>query len=255
MNKKLVLTYSHGGGGSWLGNLVWHLCNNDFTLPIKNNNVYDGNPISNPLMNVHHAFEYYNPKQPKIFEWENFEIIRYGTSQPFQLYLNEVSKVRFTHLGYGNMPLTDQFDAISNAAKAWMTDPTAIAYYCNNLDLDMKLLFTDREEFISQLFAILDRRAIPMKIPYAKNIDYCRQSIKKYKDSCPDPKDHIGNRESLLWLAWCHAIMMVNKIVTPSLFNFSTTQSLEQIAEAIDPVHEQCLALSRPWYFLWNENE
>lgn len=246
-----MLTYCHGGGGSWLGNLVWQLYNNDFSLPTDKDYVFDGNPIDNPLMTVGHAFEYWDTQKPVIHDWSRFDVIKYGATQPFQLYLNEVAKVRFTLLKYTELELVNQFDSITNAAKAWMTDPVTAHYYCSNLDLDMKWLFVDCKEFINQLFAILDTRAIP----YAKNIDYCVQSINNYKRSCPNPKDHIGNTSSLSWLAWCHAVMMVNKITTPSFFDFSKAQSLDQIAEAIDPVHTLCLELSKPWYFLWNENE
>lgn len=251
MNKKLFFTYCHGGGGSWLGNLVWHLYNNNFTLTTDSNGVFDGTPLSNPLMTVGHAFEYFDPQNPLIYTWDQYEIIRFGTGKPFQLYLNEVKKIRFLKLEYDKLSFIEQFDRITNAAKAWMTDPVAIKYYCNNLDLDLELLFVDNKEFVNQLFTILDRRAIP----YAKNIDYCMKSITNYKNSCPNPKDHIGNTSSLSWLAWCHAIMMINKLTLPSFFDFSKAVSLEQIAEAIEPIHDQCLELSRPWYFLWNENE
>ena len=31
--------------------------------------------------------------------------------------------------------------------------------------------------------------------------------------------------------------------------------NIQEIAEILNPIQQQCLELSRPWYFLWNENE
>ena len=247
-----MLTYCHGGGGSWLGNLIWHLYNNEYTPSTqRKNSVFDKNPIENPLAAVGHALEYTDQKVIVYDTWSEYQIVKYGTEYPFQLYLNEVNKVRFAHLNYASLPLAEQFDGLTNTGKAWMTDTIMHEYYCKNLDLDMRLLFVDAAEFINQLFAILDTRSIP----YSKNIDYCMQSIKQYKSSCPNPKNHIGNMNSLLWLSWCHALKMIHKLHYTSNINFTQIKEIDEIAQNLLPIQEQCLELSKPWYFLWNENE
>lgn len=246
-----MLTFSHGGGGSWLGNLMWHLHHNDFSLPSNNKSIFDGNPDSTDYYSIQHPFKHINLETIVMNDHSNYRVIKYGSEYPFQLYLNEIKKIRCTIFNNAELSVTEQFDTFTNAAKAWMTDPLMQKFYCKDLDLDIKWLFVNPEEFIRQLFTILDTT----DMPYSKNIDYCLRSIDNYKSTCYNPKEQIGNLESVVWLAWCHAIIMVNKIALSEPFNFMSATSLEQIAEAIEPVHNQCLELSKPWYFLWKENE
>jgi hypothetical protein len=251
IHKKLLFTYCHGGGGSWLGNLIWHLHHNDFSMPSNQKNIFDGTPSSTDYFNIRHAFDYFTPLIPTIYDTNNYCVVKFGSEYPFQLYLNEIKKIRYLIFNIDKNTLSQQFDEITNTAKGWMTDQIMHQYYCKDLDLDIKWVYTDPEEFIKQLFAILDTT----EMPYSKNIDYCLASIENYKSTCYDPKDHIGNLQSITWLAWCHALIMVNKIQLPAFFDFTRAESLEKIADAITPVHEQCLELSKPWYFLWKENE
>ena len=252
MHKNLVFAYCHGGGGSWLGNLVWHLENSDFSIKVPKNNVFDSLPKSGKHYRTRHSLEYYDPETPTFNSFGDEDcIIKYGTTKPFQIYLNELVKIRFGLCAHEQSPVfAKQFESATVAAKAWMTDTVILDTYCTNLDLDYELLFVRPKVFIDNLFSILDTT----DLIYTKNVDYCMLSIENYKKTCPNPKNHIGNMTSMMWLAWCHALKMIHKIPTDN-FNFSEAKNLKEIAEILNPIQQQCLELSRPWYFLWNENE
>ena len=64
MHKNLVFVYCHGGGGSWLGNLIWHLENSDFSIDVPKNNVFDSLPRSGKHYRTGHSLEYYDPETP-----------------------------------------------------------------------------------------------------------------------------------------------------------------------------------------------
>ena len=252
MHKNLVFAYCHGGGGSWLGNLVWHLENSDFSIDVPKNNVFDSLPKSGKHYRTRHSLEYYDPETPTFNSFDDGAcIIKYGTNKPFQIYLNELVKIRFGLCAPNQLTVfAKQFESATVAAKAWMTDTVILDTYCNNLDLDYELLFVRPKVFIDNLFALLDTT----KLIYAKNIEYCMLSIDNYKRTCPNPKNHVGNMTSMMWLAWCHALKMIHKLPIEN-FNFMEATNIQEIAEILNPIQQQCLELSRPWYFLWNENE
>jgi len=251
-NKKLTFAYSKGGGGSWLGNLIWHLEHNDFSIDVPDNNVFDFYPKSGLYFNTSHSLEYFDLKKPTFMKFEDHTtVIKYGTNKPFQIYLNELYKIRFGICAVDQSSVfAKQFESVTVAAKAWMTDTVVLDSYCNNIDLDYELLFVNPNLFIDKLFTILDTT----DMQYAKNIEYCLLSIENYKNTCPNPKNHIGNMSSIMWLGWCHALKMVHNLPVVN-FNFMEATNLEQIANIFEPIQTQCLELSKPWYFLWNENE
>ena len=250
-NKKITFIFCKGGGGSWLGNLIWQLEHNNFSINVPKNNVFDPYPGNGKYYEVQHSLEYFDPLTPTFLKIDKAStIIKYGTNKPFQIYLNELFKIRFGICVDDQSPVfADQFESATQGAKAWLTDSIVLDAYCTDIGLDYELLFTDPKVFIDNLFAILDTT----DLIYTKNVDYCMLSIDNYKKTCPNPKHHIGNMDSMMWLAWCHALKMVHKIPTDN-FNFAEAKNLEEIAIVLAPIQEQCLELSKPWYFLWNEH-
>ena len=234
----------HGGGWHWLSNLIYHLQHNDFTLPNVPAAVFDDEPQSDILFS--HAYEW--PTKRFIEFPSNVQRILVSTDKPFNLYLNDIKKIHLSprFLNKVALPETQQFIELSNAAKSWLVDPL-LRYYQENIVLNTRLLFCDPDQFLNELFAILDAAGIE----YTKNIEYCYTSIANYKLTCFCPGEHVGNIHSIPWLAWCHALSVVHQLPYYNNLNFLTLPTIDHCRDALRPNQSIYLELTESLFFPW----
>ena len=220
MNKP-VICFPRGSGGHWLGNLIWRLENNKFDLS-EVDVVFDYETVTD-------SFEL----SCKFFENHRFETddqINFSSPCWFTQYINDAVKVRYHILHLGEKSLQEQFFTLSNSAKYILTDPLWQQTWNVRGDLEYSLLSQNPDKFITQLFAILDK----FKIEYSANREYCHKSIDYYKSTCPDTAYHLYNFDSLLWLAWCHADVLINKKSLPgTIMDDATIDSIRSIIEPV----------------------
>jgi len=246
MDNQIVILRSHGGGGAWLYNLIYHLEKNDTSLPVVGQS-FDDEPTSS--IRFGHSFDYVTPNTIVEYDWSKYRKILFSTNKPFNLYLNEGSKIQLNPkiLNKISLPFEEQFDTLTNTSVGWITDPVVHKHYYTNIDLDYQLIFQKPDTFVDNLFSILDST----NLQYTKNKDYCLQSIEHYKKTCMNPDTIIGNLNNLYWLAWCHGLKMINKI--PLAFNFMEAKSMDEVASALTPIQDECIELTQSLYFKWNE--
>lgn len=108
-----------------------------------------------------------------------------------------------------NLDNLEQFYKLSNDA-VWRTSLEINADYLNSICIDADLLFTDPDQFIVEIYKILDQYSIP----YQANTTRALQYISMFIQTCWG-KRTLGNTSSLAWLAWCHAIALNNHMTIP----------------------------------------
>jgi len=227
---KPLLCYPRGSGGNWLGNLIWRLENNKFELPAIDV-IFDGQTLSNSFNFSHRYGLGLNGKTPTFDQRLNAEYkINFSSPCWFTQYINDAVKVKYHILNLGEKSLQEQFFSLSNSAKYILTDPVWQQTWGASGDLEYSLLSQNPDKFITQLFAILDK----LNIKYSANREYCLRSIDYYKSTCPNTIDHLNNFDSLLWLAWCHADVLINKKSLPkSVMDSATIESIRSIIEPV----------------------
>ncbi len=222
MNKP-VICFPRGSGGHWLGNLIWRLENNKFDLS-EVDVVFDHETVTN-------SFDW----SCRFFDNHPLETgckINFSSPCWFTQYINDAVKVRYHIMDLGEKSLQEQFFTLSNSAKYILTDPLWQQTWNVRGDLEYSLLSQNPDKFITQLFAILDK----FKIEYSANREYCLKSIDYYKSTCPDTAYHLYNFDSLLWLAWCHADVLINKKSLPgTIMDDATIDSIRSIIEPVSP--------------------
>lgn len=244
MNKPLIFLYPHGGGGSWLNNLIFNLENNVMELN-KVSKVFDN--LKKSSIRFSKKLDYFEKHIVTIYDFDEYSEKVFCSKHPFNLYLNEANKVQLHLLKIDKKNFNEQFNILTSSAHGQITDINFKKYYYNNVDLDISLAFTDSDRFIDDLFFILDEH----NIIYTKNRDYCKLSIENYKSTCLNPDTIIGNMESIFWLAWCHALKMIHKIPLTISFNFIEADNIDSISTALFPIQEQCQILTKPLYYSW----
>jgi hypothetical protein len=200
-----------------------------------------------------HGFEYYTVDTCTINDLSGFhKKILFSTYAPFNFYLNESDKIQFNPeiFNQGSRPFAEQFNSLTDSAKAWISYETIRNYYYTNIDLDYKLIFCNPEKFIDDLFNILDT----INLTYTKNKEYCYLSIENYKKTCINPRSVIGNLEDIYWLAWCHGLVMLNKIPLTGNFDFLNAQNIQEIAEILTPVQITCMDITKSLCFFWENS-
>lgn len=220
MNKP-VICFPRGSGGHWLGNLIWRLENNKFDLS-EVDVVFDHETVTN-------SFNW----SCRFFDNQPLETrckINFSSPCWFTQYINDALKVRYHIMDLGEKSLQEQFFTLSNSAKYILTDPLWQQTWKVRGDLEYSLLSQNPDKFITQLFAILDK----FNIKYSANREYCHRSIDYYKSTCPDTVHHLYNFDSLLWLAWCHAdILIRKKSLSESIKPDATLESIRGIIEPV----------------------
>lgn len=243
---KLVVLYPRGSGGSWLSNLIWHLENNDFTIP-KVNIVFDNEPKSNLVMCTHAAHEMAPGMSLDLINFDyGVPVVRFASDCLFNMYVNEVHKVRYVILSLGEKSLREQFFTLTNNFTYAMTDELWHNTYCRDYVLNYRHVFTDPEQFINSLFALLEQHAIK----FTPDRDYCLRSIEYYRSTCRNPKDVIGNLDDLTWLAACHGVSILKNIPLPVVLEGS---SIEELKAALAPLNDLTIEYINPKVLYWNE--
>ena len=246
---KTKIYYPRGSGGNWLSNLIWHLEKDDYTLP-QVDIVFDGQ--SSASIPFSHIFEVPDPSRSN--ELSRYSAadrnILFSTDRLFNLYLNDAIKVRYRpELTIKNTSLLSQYFTLSDSAWYILNNEIFRTSYCCNIDLDYRLVFQNPDLFVDSLFDVLD--SIGLK--YTPNKKYALHSIEYYRSTCPDPATHIGNLDSIIWLGWCHALTLINKI--PLAGTATEESTMENLKLLLEPVADQCLKLTtETMYFLW-QNE
>jgi len=228
---KTVICYPRGSGGHWLANLIWRLENNKFDLS-KVDVVFDHENVTNSF-GISHRYNLLDGKTPTVEDillTNNHPTINFSSPCWFTQYINDAVKVRYHIEKIGEKSLQEQFFLLSNSAKYILTDPLWQQTWNVRGDLEYSLLRQNPDKFITQLFAILDK----LNIKYSANREYCHTSIDYYKSTCPNSIDHLYNFDSLLWLAWCHADLLINKKSLPeSIMEDATIESIRSIIEPV----------------------
>lgn len=234
MNKP-VICYPRGSGGHWLGNLIWRLENNKFDLS-EVDVVFDHETVTNSF-ELTHRYNLFDGKTP-IYDHHRLETdyqINFSSPCWFTQYINDAIKVKYHILNLGEKSLQEQFFSLSNSAKYILTDTLWQQTWNVRGDLEYSLLLQNPDKFITQLFGILDQ----FDIKYSADREYCHKSIDYYKSTCPNTIDHLNNFNSLLWLAWCHADVLIRKESLSESIKPDAT--LESIREIIEPVSAHML--------------
>lgn len=243
MNKTVV--FPRGGGGNWLSNLIYNLEQGCPPLvSLATGVAYDGHTRT-PTIPFRHAYDiidhsivyYVDPNQPAWL---------FSTNCVFNLYLNDIVKVRLNPVFDTNIldqtPL-ERFATFTDSANYLLTDQLYASTYYNNIDLDLSAVFQNPAHFVDQLFDLLDQE----QVIYTRNHQYAVESCRQFANTCPDPADYINNWSSVEWLAWCHAILMINRVEIGQDLAQATT--LDKIAQALRPHEQVVLANTQEKYF------
>lgn len=237
MTQPVTIYYPRGCGGSWLSNLIWHLENNNFTLP-NVQRVFDNEPYSKTI-GVQHKFDIFNGSN-KIHTLTRLgestgKSLLFSTDCFFNMYINDAHKVRYGVLDLDSLPLRDQLFTLSDSMRYIFTDQYWYQHYCNNIDLDYGWIFQDPAKFCVTLFDILRGH----NIQFYPNQDYVYESIKNYRSTCCDPDDIFGNLDSLIWLGCCHGVTMLKDIPLPVISEHVTQQEIKEILAPFNEITKE----------------
>ncbi len=203
---KLNVIYPRGGGGSWLANLIWHLETKNF-YSTQVEKVFDGQSQSTQVR-LMHGIEF-DTDPPRVYHELWNPHILFSSQQPFNHYLLIATKVQY-HLQKIHLHLTrfQQFCLLTDTAMFVMTDELYRQYFYRTPDLHYHDIFDDPVSFKKSLYDVLDR----YQIIYDKNDQFVLESISNYCKTCDDPRKYVGNVDSLIWLGFCHALIMIDDL-------------------------------------------
>jgi len=110
---------------------------------------------------------------------------------------------------------SELFYALTNKAR-WHQDcsGTLAKDYLDNIVIDADLIFTNPVNFANQVFELLNQ----YNISYTANIDFVLKSVDNYKKTCWS-LNKIDISNNIPWLAWCHAMCLLNNITIPMVIN------------------------------------
>ena len=226
-----VICYPRGSGGNWLANLIWRLETTQFELP-NVNVVFDGQKLSARFL-YSHVFNLFDGQLP-VFDNKcvGQDLLKFSSPCWFNHYINDAVKVKYQIGKIGISPIIDQFYLLTNSAVYIRTNRLWQETWGTPGELEYKWLYHDPTKFINQLFAILNH----YNVKYTPDHEYCHASIEYYKSTCPCPSELLNNFNSLLWLAWCHAELLITGIKLPSVIPADATVSnIRQLVEPLTP--------------------
>jgi hypothetical protein len=247
MHKSVV--FPRGGGGSWLSNLIFNLERGiDTQIDTKVGQVFDQTPRTKS-MEFKHYFDllpitrevvvYVDPDEPYLL---------FSTDCPFNLYLNDAIKVKLNTVfdtNIINAPLIDKFFEFGDSARYLLADPLYVQTYYQNIDINLRQVVDNPEQFAENLFGLLTKE----NIKYTPNKDYVIERCKQYTTTCPNPKDYVDNWDDLVWLAWVHAILSINNVNIEQ--DISKMNTIEQLQEVLVPFRDVALEKTAGLYFTW----
>jgi len=188
----LLVCFPGGGGGNWLSSLIYRLeHNNTENFNILVNNFHNEKKSASVI--TRHC-----PYTP-ITEYQYLKKIIFTGLCSFNIYVNVVYK---RNKYYCNLPIGAQenFDIQSNDF-LFNEAMGKILYPVDTIDLNFDLLFDNTDQFIQDLYNILDQ----VQITYTKNDQLILNSIQQYKKSCPNPMDIFEDYDNIVWLGWAVA--------------------------------------------------
>jgi hypothetical protein len=187
----LYITYPGGGGGHWIGYLVYLL-------------------QDNPVEHLQDAINFHNYSHSKSIvssHWRqndnnDWKVFSASPAYNFNLYLQAYTKNEIFKKTWGESTFVEWFnDALVSAAyqlgNEWYQD------YQQTIDLHYDLILSDPDNFCKELFALLDQS----QIVYNPNREIVFDAIESFKKTLPDPLDYFDNLDDFLWLSWCFGIM------------------------------------------------
>lgn len=241
-----MIIYPRGSGGNWLGNLIWHLENSNFELP-NVDTVFDNEPKGS--IKTTHGFEIYDPLTPNNIAYKALRTandVIFSSRYLFNHYLNNAVKVKYHIHRLDQQSLQQQLFELSNGACYYFTNQHYYDYYCGDITLDYSTVFTDSEQFATQLFALLNK----LNRKFAPNLDYVLASIAYYRSTCPDPGDHYDNFQSILWLGCCQAITRMDNL---SIDVIKPDSDLADLQRILMPHAQHFKSRVKPLMFEWTK--
>jgi hypothetical protein len=226
---RIYISFPGGGGGYWLKHLVY-LLQADL-MPDENTAVNFHNHVSSKNIVINHG------PNDTVNDWKVF-----SSKYSFNLYLQALLKRQILEYQQHQESFVEKFNnllqvASNNFSNEWHN------LYLKNIDLHYDLMFENPENFIDELFALLDSK----KIVYFKNRNIVLQAIVSFKKTLPDPMDHFDNLDSILWLGWCFGILHHEKLPGNIDYNNCTK---EEIVESILPRREYFVNYTKPYFQL-----
>jgi hypothetical protein len=243
----MKIVYPRGGGGHWLANTIFNLSKPNPQLP-RINVVYD--TVNNgPVKEIEHAFEVDTPGQPdsiRLLVPVN-ERVLFSTEFLFNQWLNTAHKNLYYQYKYNQLPLVECFFQLSNHCKWLLGDANYHSHYCENIGLEYSDIFVDPEQFVQNLYTLMDQRARP----YHKNTEFVYAAIDQYKSTVLDPELYHNNLNEMFWLAYCHAQSILQHMPINGIITMDHT--LADLQAAIAPISVECAKLAQAQMFKWKK--
>ena len=226
--------YAGGGGCNWLSHTVG-------ALETKNYNILDrsvGDKFDNVLLKSKHI---------KCVHWDydmdspDEKIHTFSSKYMFNISIAGHTKNPQTHLS-----LQEKFDRHTTDALYQMSNECV---YVKDIILEHEWLYNNPNKFIDELFSLLDRNGFN----YTKNREFVLSSIKNYIKTNTSPNLYYDNYNSLMWLGWCHAVVMLNDIFIPVELNKCKT--VREISTVLWPHRDLCLTEIRKFIIPGTLNE
>ena len=237
-----IIRYPKCGGGHWLGNLIWHLQNAQWTLPL-NGVTFDDLPQGS--VKLTHWLDGDPNGTLKFYYKDHKDNVLFSTDKKFTMYINFCIKQLYGQYHMEQLPLSNQILNLSNTAVFVLTDSYIDHYYCHNIDLDYCWIFQDPSRFCDWVCNFLDIN----QVPYYDNREYMHISIDNYKKTCADPKTIVGNLESTIWLGWLNAVSILNSITLDGEIAHQT--DLKSIATILEPTYTKAKEVAEQNLFNW----
>jgi len=240
----MKIAYPRGGGGHWLSNTMWHIHKGQFNIP-QVNTVFDGQEYG-PIP-ITHVFEVPDSTQPDQIFFLNPDPGRvlFSTNNKFNHWINTAHKNLYHIYGYDKQPLVERFFNLSNHCRWIMNDPLYHKYYCENIGLEYSDIFLQPEQFIQDVYALMDRAGYK----YIQNDNYMMASIDNYKTTILHPDQILGNLDEIFWLAFCHSVSLSHGLTIDSII--TNDFSFNELRAAVAPISAECEKIAQAHMFTW----
>jgi len=209
----VVVRYPSGTGGNWLSCVIAQLEAGTANIQSSQLNFHDSRawPKSKSILATH------NP----VVLTDGYFV--YSTRAVFRCYLNCWKKWRSQQQYFQTYSLMPQLFDLSNNV-SWRMSEDHYKNFVRRIDIDYLNLYHDPDAFIAQLHTVLTTAGVD----YQPNEDFVHRAIDVFRDTCVDIDQHLGNYNSLPWLAWCHAICSRRGIALSPVTNDTVYTTLAQ---------------------------
>jgi hypothetical protein len=220
MTDHIWILHAGGGGAHWLKHTIACLESGTFDIiPMEVADKFDNASLLSSNVTTSHCLDDVESNPHYIF----------STKYMFNIFI--AGHVKNPHVIEG-MPLQETFTRYTNDASYQMSSENIY----NPIDLDHDWLHNDPQRFIDVFFKILDIH----KFVYDKNYDFMYSSIKNYIITNPSPIDYYDNYNSLMWLGWCHAVILNNGL--SSVGSIIECSTISEIVSTLIPHRDICLS-------------